>query len=89
MGGFGLTEREFKLVKESMEPGSRRFLVKQGHGSVVCELDLKGFNEQLAVISGRAASVARVNELIDEVGSDPAQWLPRFWGHASSPTAHI
>jgi type IV secretion system protein VirB4 len=89
MEGFGLTEREFKLVKERLEPGSRRFLVKQGHGSVVCELDLKGFNEQLAVISGRAASVARVNVLIDEVGSDPAQWLPRFWGHAIAPTAHI
>ena len=28
--GFGLTEREFKLIKEQLEPGSRQFLVKQG-----------------------------------------------------------
>ncbi|MNC98993.1 Type IV secretion system protein virB4 [compost metagenome] len=54
------------------------FLVKQGHSSVVCELDLKGFHAELAVISGRASSVARVNQLIDAHGPDPANWLPRF-----------
>ena len=76
--GFGLTEREFKLIKEQLEPGTRMFLVKQGHSSVVCELDLKGFHAELAVISGRASSVARVNQLIDVHGSEPANWLPRF-----------
>ena len=40
--GFGLSEREFKLIKEQMEPGSRQFLVKQGHYSVVCELEPQG-----------------------------------------------
>ncbi len=76
--GFGLTEREFKLIKEQLEPGSRMFLVKQGHASVVCELDLKGFRAEIAVISGRASSVARVNELIDAHGADPENWLPHF-----------
>jgi len=61
MVGFGLTEREFKLVKEQLEPGSRMFLVKQGHYSVVCQLDLKGFNAELAVISGRASAVERMH----------------------------
>ncbi|MBS0614706.1 MAG: VirB4 family type IV secretion/conjugal transfer ATPase, partial [Proteobacteria bacterium] len=46
--GFGLTEREFKLIKEQLEPGNRMFLIKQGHDSVVCELDLKGFDAELA-----------------------------------------
>jgi type IV secretion system protein VirB4 len=76
--GFGLTEREFKLIKEQLEPGTRMFLVKQGHSSVVCELDLKGFNAELAVISGRASSVARVNQLIEAHGADAVDWLPRF-----------
>ena len=76
--GFGLTEREFKLIKEQLEPGTRMFLVKQGHSSVVCELDLKGFHAELAVISGRATSVARVNQLIDVHGPEPASWLPHF-----------
>ena len=53
--GFGLTEREFSLIKEQLEPGSRMFLIKQAHHSVVCQLDLKGFDGELAVISGRAA----------------------------------
>ena len=59
MEGFGLSEREFKLIKEQLEPGSRMFLVKQGHYSVVCQLDLKGFDGELKVISGRASSVER------------------------------
>lgn len=76
--GFGLTEREFKLLKEQLEPGTRMFLVKQGHDSVVCELDLKGFDAELAVISGRMSAVTRMHQIIDEVGDDPAKWLPRF-----------
>lgn len=78
VGGFGLTEREFKLIKEELETGSRLFLVKQGHHSVLCKLDLKGFDYELAVISGRKNNVALVDRIIAEVGPDPAQWLPRF-----------
>jgi type IV secretion system protein VirB4 len=76
--GFGLTEREFGLIKERLEPGSRMFLVKQGHCSVVCGLDLKGFDAELAVISGRIAEVERMHRLIDEHGSEPEHWLPPF-----------
>ena len=56
--GFGLSEREYELVARELTPGSRRFLVKQGFQGIVCELDLKGFEHELAVISGRAESVA-------------------------------
>ena len=76
--GLGLSEREFKLLKEQLEPGSRMFLVKQGHYSVVCQLDLKGFERELAVISGRASSVERLYSLMEQVGADPANWLPLF-----------
>jgi type IV secretion system protein VirB4 len=78
MGGFGLTEREFRLIKEQLAPGSRTFLVKQGHHSVVCRLDLQGFDGDLAVISGRSAQVERMQRLMVEQGSDPSRWLPFF-----------
>ncbi|MDB6090439.1 MAG: conjugal transfer protein TrbE [Gammaproteobacteria bacterium] len=78
IGGFGLTQREFKLVKERLEPGSRMFLVKQGHHSVVCRLDLKGFDAELAVISGRSSEVERMHRLMAERGPDPSSWLPPF-----------
>ena len=78
-GGFGLSEREFRLVKEALEPGSRRFLVRQGHQSVVCELDLKGFDAELAVISGRRSAVEVVEQLIARHGADPQRWLPHFY----------
>ena len=77
--GFGLTEREFRLIKEELEPGSRRFLVRQGHQSMVCELDLKGFDAELAVISGRRSAVDVVTELVARHGSAPRHWLPLFY----------
>lgn len=80
MNGFGLSEREFKLVKEQLDPGSRSFLVKQGHHSVVCRLDLKGCDAELAVISGRTRDLEYVHRLILEHGRGPARWLPLFLG---------
>ena len=80
MGDFGLTEREFKLIKEQLEPGSRTFLIKQGHHSVVCRLDLKGCDGELAVISGRARHLERMHRVIAEHGTDPVRWLPAFLG---------
>jgi type IV secretion system protein VirB4 len=78
MDGFGLSEREFKLIKEQLEPGSRMFLIKQGHYSIVCELDLKGFDAELKVISGRASTLEALNRIMGEVGPEPHQWLPVF-----------
>jgi len=76
--GFGLSEREFELVGRELAPGSRRFLLKQGFSSVVCELDLKGFDFELDVISGRAGNVQRISALIEELGEAPEAWLPVF-----------
>ena len=73
--GFGLSERELRLTKEQLEPGSRSFLVKQGHHRIVCRLDLQGFEGELAVISGRARHVARLHRLLEERGGDPERWL--------------
>ena len=61
--GFKLTEREFELIAADMTNESRRFLVKQGHDSVVAELNLSGFDDELAVLSGRTATV----EVLDRV----------------------
>ena len=76
--GFGLSRQEYQLIKEGLEPGSRMFLIKQGHQSVVCELNLRGFEYELNVISGRIAHIDLMQRLISEVGPDPTAWLPRF-----------
>lgn len=84
---LGLTEREFRLVKERLEPGSRSFLIKQGHHSIVAQLDLRGFDAELQVISGRAGHVARMTRLIRQHGTDPAGWLPAFLEGTSAQAA--
>jgi type IV secretion system protein VirB4 len=77
--GFGLTEREYRLIKEQLEPGSRRFLVKQGRHSVVCQLDLKGLASEISVISARSNTLELMRQFIEQHGADPAAWLPLFY----------
>jgi type IV secretion system protein VirB4 len=81
--GFGLSEREFQLIKERLEPGSRKFLIKQGHHSVVCQLDLKGFDSELRVISGRASEIESMRRAIERSGPQPEQWLEAFLERAT------
>jgi type IV secretion system protein VirB4 len=85
--GFGLTEREFRLIKEQLEPGSRTFLIKQAHRSVVCCLDLKDFRAELAVISGRPGEVDRMHRIMSTHGPEPAAWLPAFMAGAARESA--
>jgi type IV secretion system protein VirB4 len=85
--GFTLSEREFGQIKQELEPGSRRFLLKQGHQSVVCGLDLMGFDAELGVISGRRTSLDIVNDLIRRLGADPRDWLPSFYEQVLAPQA--
>lgn len=76
--GLNLTEAEFRLIKVDLSPESRRFLIKQGHDSVVVELDLNGMDDELAVLSGRQGTVALLDKLRAEFGDDPEKWLPEF-----------
>jgi type IV secretion system protein VirB4 len=77
MGGFKLTRREFEIIRD-LPLKSRKCLVKQGQNSVVVILDLHGFKDELAVMSGNTATSALADEVIRELGEDPAVWLPRF-----------
>ena len=76
--GFKLTEREFELVSRDLSIESRRFIVKQGHNSVVAELNLRGFDEELDILSGRTASVELAEAIRAEVGDQREDWLPVF-----------
>jgi type IV secretory pathway VirB4 component len=75
--GFGLTDAEFQLVR-SMPEDSRQFLIKQGHQSMIGRLDLAGFDDELAILSGSTDNNELADAVIAEVGDDPALWLPEF-----------
>lgn len=77
--GFNLSAREYEIIKKDMvEASLRGFLFKQGADSTVCELNLRGFDDELAVLSGTAASVELANLAIERAGSNPDNWLPVF-----------
>jgi type IV secretion/conjugal transfer VirB4 family ATPase len=73
--GFKITDREFEMIKHFPED-SRLMLIKQGHKTAVARLDLKGFNDELVVLSGSADNVALLDDIMREVGEDPDIWLP-------------
>ncbi|HEY8616092.1 VirB4 family type IV secretion/conjugal transfer ATPase [Phenylobacterium sp.] len=76
--GFGLTAREFALVRDELDPAQHRFLVKQGLNSVVAELDLSGLDDELAVLSGRTETVDLLDAVRARHGDVPCHWLPAF-----------
>lgn len=74
--GFGLSEAEFDIVKSLGARGGRTFMVKQGHSSAICELDLSGLDDFVTVLSGTTDNVVLLDTIRERVGDDPNMWLP-------------
>jgi type IV secretion system protein VirB4 len=66
MDGLKLSEAEFKEVV-ALDERSRTFLVKQGHSTVLCKLQLGDSPEILSVISSSTGSIAIMNRVIGEL----------------------
>lgn len=80
--GLKLTDAEYRVVV-SLDERSRCFLVKQGHASAVCRLDLEGMDDVLAVISASTDNIEVMHRVIDEraaaLGASPDALEPRQW----------
>jgi type IV secretion system protein VirB4 len=74
---FNVTSSEFEFIKNTPTE-QRLFLYKQLHESAVCQLNLRGMEDILAVYSGNKATVKLVERLRKEVGENPHIWLPLF-----------
>jgi type IV secretion system protein VirB4 len=77
--GFGLSEHELELIRQ-LPAHSRCFLVRHANHSVVARLDLAGEPDLLTVLSGREASVRKLDRLRDELGDAPAHWFEALTG---------
>ncbi|KJV26034.1 VirB4 family type IV secretion/conjugal transfer ATPase [Luteibacter yeojuensis] len=85
--GLKLTEAEYQVVV-SLDERSRCFLVKQGHASAVCQLNLRGMDDALAVISASTDNIEIMHEVL-QVRAEaegvspndlrPEQWLQMFY----------
>ncbi len=77
--GFGLSTHELELVRQ-LPAHSRCFLIRHANHSVVARLDLGDQPDILAVLSGREASVRRLDALRAEVGDAPSAWFEALTG---------
>ncbi|WP_049623068.1 VirB4 family type IV secretion/conjugal transfer ATPase [Frateuria defendens] len=96
INGLKLTEAEYQVVV-SLDERSRRFLVKQGHASSVCQLNLRGMDDALAVISASTDNIEIMHQILREradaegVAADdlrPEQWLDLFYEHRKGSGKH-
>jgi len=87
INGLKLTDAEYQVVV-SLDERSRCFLVKQGHASSVCQLNLRGMDDALAVISASTDNIEIMHDVLREraeaegVTPDelrPEQWLQTFY----------
>ncbi|HEZ3575133.1 TPA: conjugal transfer protein [Neisseria meningitidis] len=74
----GITEKEYReLVELSVD--SRTFLVKQSTQSAFAKLDLQGFSDEMAVLSGSSDNVELLHRVMSECGSEaPDVWYAPF-----------
>lgn len=77
IGGFGLSQHEYDIVR-TLPDSSRAFLVRQGNESAVVRLDLGGEKDILAILSGRERSVRMLDEIRNERGDQPEDWMPEL-----------
>jgi type IV secretion system protein VirB4 len=71
--GFGLTAHELGLIR-ALPPQAHCFLIKQAGRSVVARLDLSGMPDLIKLLSGREATVRRLDELRAALGDAPELW---------------
>lgn len=101
--GLKLTEAEYEVVVR-LDERSRCFLVKQGHGSSVCQLNLRGLDDALAVISASTDNIEVMHGVLEAEATrsgirvdqlEPEAWLDEFYacrkgsGKVASPVGGI
>lgn len=82
--GLKLTGPEFRAIREDLAQGGRRFLLKQGNVSVACDLDLTGLDDFIAVLSGRARTIALRDALEAQHGAGWLEPFMRGWRSAAA-----
>ncbi|HET6806340.1 MAG TPA: VirB4 family type IV secretion/conjugal transfer ATPase [Frateuria sp.] len=89
INGLKLTEAEYQVVV-SLDERSRCFLVKQGHASAVCQLNLRGMDDALAVISASTDNIEIMHRVMRECATakgtpldalQPEHWLDLFYAN--------
>jgi type IV secretion system protein VirB4 len=78
---LNISQSEFNWIKRTPVQ-TRQALYKQpmSNDSAIVDLGLKGFDRELAVISGSTESVEIKRKVIEDLGTnDPDVWLPEFY----------
>ena len=56
----------------------KALLVMQGMNAVVAKVDLRGMDDIINILSGRAETTVILQEVIKQYGDNPKVWMPIF-----------
>jgi type IV secretion system protein VirB4 len=87
--GFGLTDAEYDIVRRLGAAGGRRFLVKQGHSSAICELDLAHLARYIPVLSASTDNVALLDDVRARAGDHPQNWISMFFSEVQDRKSQL
>ena len=75
--GFKLTDDEFNALMD-IDPNSRMFMIKQGKNITYARLDLKGYKNELKILSGTSENVEKLQKIIRDHGDLYDDWKHIF-----------
>jgi type IV secretion system protein VirB4 len=75
---FNLTEEE-EMYLEALETLQHQFIIRQSGISIISELNLRGFEPDLNILSSTPDFANHCYNIMVEVGSDPNVWVPKLY----------
>ena len=81
---FKLTDQE-AMYLEALELSKRQFIIRQSDVSIVSEMNLRGFNLELALLScDDDKTRKKLSDIIETYGDSDSLWVRKLYEHESS-----
>lgn len=77
--GFGLTQKQFEIIRDPLLSDCHAFLIKKGMGTTLAQLDLSGLGRaNLKMLSTSEDNAKILHQIIEEVGDTNNDWIPLY-----------
>ncbi len=80
---FKLTDQE-AMYLEALELSKRQFIIRQSDVSIVSEMNLRGLNLELDLLSCDSATRKKLSDIIETYGSSDSLWVKKLYEHEGS-----
>jgi type IV secretory pathway VirB4 component len=72
------------MYLEALELSKRQFIIRQSDVSIVSEMNLKGLNLELYLLSCDSTTRKKLSDIIETYGSSDSLWVKKLYEHEGS-----